>query len=341
MATTVEEIKKKIGDANTEAAVEALEAQVGKTRAAYASMDQGIHSAVKEGAGQIESRMQRAGLARPMTETAGMMLKSAAGNASAANREAQRLGEIGMENNIRYLAGAGQQQSDKMQKQQAQQKAATLAQYGDFSGYGELGYSPAQVQGMKAAYNAENNKPEDYEGLGSYAETLLDLYAGNANFNIEEGLQQALQNGLITERDYQAALIASRGVVPGSKGKKTGKDTDADDLTGGPAADVQAAAARITRQRVDGKYIVENKADWETLMGYYNRNGQLSQFAQQFVFDPAEGAELVYVPGYGEISWEEAYALEQAGLIDVTEDDQGRTVFVPMKKGTVSTGMLR
>ena len=341
MATTVEEIKKHVSDANTAAAVAALEAQVEKTRASYANMNRGVGASAKEGAGQIESRLQSAGLDRPMTETAGMMLKSAAGNAIASNQEAQRLGEIGAVNNIRYLAGAGQKQADELQKQKAEQKAATLAQYGDFSGYGELGYSPAQVQGMKAAYDAENNKPEDYAGLGNYAQTLLDLYAGNANFNIEEGLQQALQNGLITDRDYQAALIASRGVVPGSKGKKTGKGTGTDDLTGGPAADVQAAAERITRQRVDGKYIVENKADWETLMGYYNRNGQLSQFAEQFVFDPAEGAELVYVPGYGEISWEEADALERAGLISVTEDEQGRTVFAPLKMGNTSTGMLR
>lgn len=339
--TTVEEIKKQVSDANTAAAVAALEAQVNKTRASYANMNRDANAAAKEGAGMIESRMQSAGLDRPMTETAGMILKSAAGNAVASNQEAQRLGEIGSINNIRYVAAAGQEQTDKLQKQQAQQKAATLAQYGDFSGYSELGYTPEQVSGMKAAYEAENNKPDDYEGLGSYAETLLDLYAGNASFNIEDGLQQALQNGLITERDYQAALIASRGVVPGSKAKKTSKSTGTGNPTGGPETDVQAAAARITRQRVDGKYIVENKADWETLMGYYNRNGQLSQFAEQFIFDPAEGAELVYVPGYGEISWEEADALEQAGLIDVTEDKQGRTVFVPLKMGNTSIKMLR
>lgn len=340
MATTVEEIKKRVSDANTAAAVTALEAQVEKTRASYANMNRDVNGAVREGAGNIQNRMERAGLDRPVTETAGMMLKSAAGNAKASNQEAQRLGETGMRNNLRYLAAAGQENADKLAKQQAQRKAATLAQYGDFSGYGELGYSPEQVQGMKAAYDAENNQPEDYKGLGNYAMTLLDLYETNANFDIAQNLKEALDNGLITARDYQAALIASRGIVPGSKAKKSGGKSG--DTTGSDAtAAEQAAARRIAQQTPEGKYIVTDPGDWETLMGYYSRNGLLSQFAQQFVFEPANGAERVYVPGYGEISWEEADALEQAGLVDVTEDEQGRTMFVPLKMGNTSTKMLR
>lgn len=327
MATTVEEIKKQVSDANTAAAVAALEAQVEKTRASYANMNRDVNAAVREGSGNIQNRMERAGLDRPVTETAGLIMNTAAGEARVSNQKAQQLGETGMQNNIRYLASAGQEQADKLKKQQAQQKAEVLAQYGDFSGYGELGYTPAQVQSMKAAYDAENNRPEDYEGMGSYAETLLNLYAGNANFNIEEGLQQALQNGLITERDYQAAMIASRGVVPGSKGKKAGKGTDND--SNATAAE-QAAAKRITQQTPDGKYIVTDPGDWQTLMGYYNRNGQLSQFAQQFVFEPQNDADGVYVPGYGEISWEEADALEQQGAIIVTgKDANGKPVFAP------------
>ena len=331
--TTVEDIKKQVSDANTAAAVAALEAQVNKTRASYANMNRDANAAAKEGAGMIEGRMQRAGLERPVTDTAGFMLKSAAGNAIASNQEQQRLGEIQSANNIRFVAGAGQENADKLRKQQAQQKAETLAQYGDFSGYGELGYAPEQIQGMKAAYDAEKNKPEDYKGLGSYAETLLDLYATNAGFDVESGLRQALENGLITERDYQAALIAAKGIVPGSKAKKK-KSTGAN-----PADDPMTAAeeafSRIEGKRGD-KYIVRTMDDWKALQSAYG-----DKMVDYFVYEPQRVADLVYVPGYGEITWEEAYALEQQGAIDVTEDKNGNTVFYQLRPGSVSTRMQR
>ena len=331
--TTVEDIKKQVSDANTAAAVAALEAQVNKTRASYANMNRDANAAAKEGAGMIEGRMQRAGLERPVTDTAGLMLKSAAGNAIASNREQQRLGEIQSANNIRFVAGAGQENADKLKKQQAQQKAETLAQYGDFSGYGELGYAPEQIQGMKAAYDAEKNKPEDYKGLGSYAETLLDLYATNAGFDVESGLRQALENGLITERDYQAALIAANGIVPGSKAKK--KKSTGTNPADDPMTAAEEAFSRIEGKRGD-KYIVRTMDDWKALQGAYG-----DKMVDYFVYEPQRVAELVYVPGYGEITWEEAYALEQQGVIDVTEDKNGNTVFYQLRPGSVSTRMQR
>ena len=331
--TTVEDIKKQVSDANTAAAVAALEAQVNKTRASYANMNRDANAAAKEGAGMIEGRMQRAGLERPVTDTAGLMLKSAAGNAIASNRERQRLGEIQSANNIRFVAGAGQENADKLRKQQAQQKAETLAQYGDFSGYGELGYAPEQIQGMKAAYDAEKNKPEDYKGLGSYAETLLDLYATNAGFDVESGLRQALENGLITERDYQAALIAAKGIVPGSKAKK--KKSTGTNPADDPMTAAEEAFSRIEGKRGD-KYIVRTMDDWKALQSAYG-----DKMVDYFVYEPQRVADLVYVPGYGEITWEEAYALEQQGAIDVTEDKNGNTVFYQLRPGSVSTRMQR
>jgi hypothetical protein len=331
--TTVEDIKKQVSDANTAAAVAALEAQVNKTRASYANMNRDAKAAAKEGAGMIEGRMQRAGMERPVTDTAGLMLKSAAGNAIASNREQQRLGEIQSANNIRFVAGAGQENADKLRKQQAQQKAETLAQYGDFSGYGELGYAPEQIQGMKAAYDAEKNKPEDYKGLGSYAETLLDLYATNAGFDVESGLRQALENGLITERDYQAALIAAKGIVPGSKAKK--KKSTGTNPADDPMTAAEEAFSRIEGMRGD-KYIVRTMDDWKALQSAYG-----DKMVDYFVYEPQRAAELVYVPGYGEITWEEAYALEQQGAVDVTEDKDGNTVFYQLRPGRVSTRMQR
>lgn len=331
--TTVEEIKKQVSDANTAAAVAALEAQVNKTRASYANMNRDANAAAKEGAGMIEGRMQRAGLERPVTDTANLMLKSAAGNAIASNREQQRLGEIQSANSIRFVAGAGQENADKLQKQQAQQKAETLAKYGDFSGYSDLGYAPEQVQGMKAVYDAEKNKPEDYKGLGSYAETLLDLYATNAGFDVESGLRQALENGLITQMDYQAALIAAKGIVPGSKAKK--KKSPGTNPADDPMTAAEEAFSRIEGKRGD-KYIVRTMDDWKALQGAYG-----DRMVDYFVYEPQRVADLVYVPGYGEITWEEAYALEQQGVIDVTEDKDGNTVFYQLRPGSVSTRMQR
>lgn len=331
--TTVEDIKKQVSDADTAAAVAALEAQVNKTRASYANMNRDANAAAKEGAGMIEGRMQRAGLERPVTDTANLMLKSAAGNAIASNREQQRLGEIQSANNIRFAAGAGQENADKLRKQQAQQKAETLAQYGDFSGYSDLGYAPEQIQGMKAAYDAEKNKPEDYKGLGSYAETLLDLYATNAGFDVEGGLRQALENGLITERDYQAALIAAKGIVPGSKAKK--KKSTGTNPADDPMTAAEEAFSRIEGKRGD-KYIVRTMDDWKALQGAYG-----DKMTDHFVYEPQRVADLVYVPGYGEITWEEAYELEQQGVIDVTEDKNGNTVFYQLRPGSVSTRMQR
>ena len=331
--TTVEDIKKQVSDANTAAAVAALEAQVNKTRASYANMNRDANAAAKEGAGMIEGRMQRAGLERPVTDTANLMLKSAAGNAIASNREQQRLGEIQSANNIRFMAGAGQENADKLKKQQAQQKAETLAKYGDFSGYSDLGYAPEQVQGMKAVYDAEKNKPEDYKGLGSYAETLLDLYATNAGFDVDSGLRQALENGLITQRDYQAALIAAKGIVPGSKAKK--KKSTGTNPADDPMTAAEEAFSRIEGKRGD-KYIVRTMDDWKALQGAYG-----DKMVDYFVYEPQRVAELVYVPGYGEITWEEAYALEQQGVIDVTEDKNGNTVFYQLRPGSVSTRMQR
>ena len=331
--TTVEDIKKQVSDANTAAAVAALEAQVNKTRASYANMNRDANAAAREGAGMIEGRMQRAGLERPVTDTANLMLKSAAGNAIASNREQQRLGEIQNANNIRFVAGAGQENADKLKKQQAQQKAETLAKYGDFSGYSDLGYAPEQIQSMKTVYDAEKNKPEDYKGLGSYAETLLDLYATNAGFDVESGLRQALENGLITERDYQAALIAAKGIVPGSKAKK--KKSSGTNPADDPITAAEEAFSRIEGKRGD-KYIVRTMDDWKALQGAYG-----DKMVDYFVYEPQRVAELVYVPGYGEITWEEAYALEQQGAIDVTEDKNGNTVFYQLRPGSVSTRMQR
>lgn len=346
MPRTVDEIKKQVSDADTAAAVAALEAQVNKARASYANMNKTTNAAAREGAARIAASMNNAGLNAGAGGATGLILQSAAGNAKAATQNAGRLGEMGMQNNIRYVAAAGQKAADEIAKANAQQKAATLAKYGDFSGYGEIGYTPEQVSTMKATHDARNAKseqPEDYEGLGNYAQTLLDLYATNAGFDVEGGLRQALENGLITERDYQAAMIAAKGIVPGSKAKnnkaKGGNSTD--DTKGGNPTNDPMTAAEEAFNRIDGKrgdkYIVRTMDDWKALQGAYG-----DRMTDYFVYEPERVVDLVYVPGYGEITWEEADALEQAGnIIAVGLDKNGKTIYAQGKLSKDPVRFLR
>lgn len=327
---TEEEIRRSITDAGTQAAVAALEKQVEQSRSAYGAMNRDADAAAAAGAGYIRSSMQGAGLDRPMTGTAALTMETAAGDAKNSNARLQQLGEQGMRANIRYVQNSGQERAEELERQKATQKAETLAKYGDFSGYGALGYTPEEVQSMKSAWDAQNSKPEEYGGLGSYAKTLLDLYENNAGFDIGQNLQQALENGLITQRDYQAALIAARGIVAGSGAKKTKGSTGGTGGTGGTGdytPEEQAAAGRA-KMLPDGRFSVSDPGDWRTLMGYYSRNGMLSSFANKFVFEPVNNTEQVYVPGYGKMSYEEAERLVAEGAVTVTgQDENGDPVF--------------
>ena len=330
---TEEEIRRSITDAGTQAAVAALEKQVEQSRSAYGAMNRDADAAAAAGAGYIQAGMQDAGLDRPMTGTAALTMETAAGDARNSNARLQQLGEQGMRANIRYIQNSGQERAEELERQKATQKAETLAKYGDFSGYGALGYTQEEVQSMKNAWDAQNSKPEEYGGLGSYAKTLLDLYENNAGFDIGQNLQQALENGLITQRDYQAALIAARGIVAGSGAKKTKGSTGGTGGTGGTGdtgdytQEEQAAAGRA-KMLPDGRFSVSDPGDWRTLMGYYSRNGMLSSFASKFVFEPVNNREQVYVPGYGKMSYEEAERLVAEGAVTVTgQDENGDPVF--------------
>ena len=335
---TEEEIRRSITDAGTQAAVAALEKQVEQSRSAYGAMNRDADAAAAAGAGYIRSSMQDAGLDRPMTGTAALTMETAAGDARNSNARLQQLGEQGMRANIRYVRNSGQERAEELERQKATQKAETLAKYGDFSGYGALGYTPEEVQSMKNAWDAQNSKPEEYGGLGSYARTLLELYENNAGFDIGQNLQQALENGLITQRDYQAALIAARGIVAGSGAKKTKESTDGTDDTGdtGDYTPEEQAAADRVKQLPDGRFSVSDPGDWRTLMGYYSRNGMLSSFASKFVFEPVNNREQVYVPGYGKMSYEEAERLVAEGAVTVTgQDENGDPVFARTTGGGI------
>lgn len=332
-----EQIRREITDANTEAAVNALENQVKKAQATYDRMQRDVKAGAGEGAGIIRQSMDRAAVARPMTTTAGLVMNTAAGEANRVNRVQQTLGKQEILANADYLGAVGQKNADAMKEQQARQKAETLAQYGDFSGYSELGYSPAQVGGMKAAYDRENPKEEAFEGLGKYAQSLLDLYGGNAGFDIAAGLQEALQNGLISQQDYRAAMIASRGVVPGGNAKKTGGETGGSILDDDGGQDpaylaAQDAFSRVTEMR-DGKYVVRDAADWAALQNYYG-----DQMAGSFVLEE----ERIATP-LGDLTYAEAEQMERQGrLVMVGVDQNGDPIYsLPYAKNPYAADMRK
>lgn len=314
MANTAEEVKKNVMDASTQAAIAALEKQVEDTRKAYANMNRNAEIYAQQGRVDLQNRMETAGVQQPVSSTAGVIMDVAAGEAKNRNAQHQQLNLQRAQNNIQYLQNAGQERAVKLQQQAAQQKAENLARYGDFSGYGELGYSPEQIQGMKTAYDAENNKVEDYAGLGKYAQTLLDLYAGNEAYDIESNLKEAMQNGLISAQDYQAAMIAARGIVPGSKGKKqTGSGTDTPKAN--PLYDAAQAALNRVQVFENGKGVITDPEDWAALAAYYNAGGL--DINDNFIFRE----EKIYVPGYGNISYATAEQLERQGKIIMTGVD--------------------
>ena len=328
---TEEEIRRSITDAGTQAAVAALEKQVEQSRSAYGAMNRDADATAAAGAGYIRSSMQDAGLDRPMTGTAALTMETAAGDARNSNDRLQQLGEQGMRDNIRYIQNSGQERAEELERQKATQKAETLAKYGDFSGYGALGYTQEEVQSMKNAWDAQNSKPEEYGGLGSYARTLLDLYENNAGFDIGQNLQQALENGLITQRDYQAALIAARGIVAGSGSKKTKESTDGTDDTEKepeekPLTELEQAAQdamQRTRQLDDGRYLVQNREDWEALKAYYDSVGM--DMTRYFVMEGVDQSQRqdeggVYISRIGYTTWSQLLKLVNSGRVIEEQD---------------------
>ena len=329
---TEEEIRRSITDAGTQAAVAALEKQVEQSRSAYGAMNRDADAAAAAGAGYIQSGMQGAGLDRPMTGTAALTMETAAGDARNSNARLQQLGEQGMRANIRYIQNSGQERAEELERQKATQKAETLAKYGDFSGYGALGYTQEEVQSMKNAWDAQNSKPEEYGGLGSYARTLLDLYENNAGFDIGQNLQQALENGLITQRDYQAALIAARGIVAGSGAKKkkdgtekkqdgTEKEQEEKQLT--ELEQAAQDAMQRTRQLDDGRYLVQNREDWEALKAYYDSVGM--DMNSYFVMEGVDQSQRqdeggVYISRIGYTTWSQLLKMVNSGRVIEEQD---------------------
>lgn len=201
-------------DPATQAQIDQLQLELERQQSAAQNANRELYRQYRLGQEQLEDQLVGAGL-----NTSGVSEKLQAQLTEEwlagmnSNRQQIRTAEEDAAYQIEQARLQALQQSEAEAKAEAEQKAQILAQYGDFSGYGELGYTPAQIGRMKAAYDRENAVDTSYQGLSDYAQTLLGLYQANPGYDIKAGLQQALDSGLISQMDYIAALQTAAGMA--------------------------------------------------------------------------------------------------------------------------------
>lgn len=334
---TEEEVRKSMKDALGQSAAQSIQDQVESNGQLYARAQKDAGVGAAEGAQRIASYEGAAGNRGPLTQTAGAILGAGAGDANRglALRAAQSGQALRLQGELVRAQGREQeaQQAEEARQHrraEALEKAETLAQYGDFSGYAEAGFSPEETGRMRQSWERENEG--SYEGLGKYAQTLLNVYRSNGSFDIRGGLETALNQGLISEQDYQAALIAAAGIVGKQKAAKSTAGGSGSGTGSALEQKAQAAFARAT-QESDGRYRVAHEADLETLRAYYAGMGKN---ADEYFYLPERsgradksvgnrnGEDWVQVDGFGRVSWEQLAQLVRQNRVQ--EVKQGNTV---------------
>ena len=200
-------------DPETQAKIRQMQAQVRREEAAAAEANRDLYRQYRLGQEQLGEQLVGAGLhTTGAAERAQADLNAEWIAAMNGNRQSVVDAESEAARQIEAIKLQARQEAQQKQQQEAQQKAAMLAQYGDFSGYSDLGYSPAQIAGMEMFYQQQQAQDNAYGGLSDYAMTILDVYRANPGYDVKGGLQQALDSGLISQQDYIAALQAAAGM---------------------------------------------------------------------------------------------------------------------------------
>ena len=201
-------------DPVTQAQIDQLQLQLERQQSAAEAANRDLYRQYRLGQERLEDQLVGAGLnTSGVSEKVQAQLTADYLSGMNQNRQQTRTAEEDAAYQIEMAQLMALQEAEAQRKAEAQQKAATLAQYGDFSGYGELGYTPAQIAGMEQTYAAQNAPDTGYKGLSDYAQTLLGLYQANPGYDIKRGLQQALDGGLISQQDYIAALQTAAGMA--------------------------------------------------------------------------------------------------------------------------------
>ena len=260
--------------AAAERALAQVEQGIGELGDQYGSLNKQLYRDYMESLRVLPQEMAARGYSGGMSESARLGLDTAYGERLNEN-EAARIAAIAdlraQGADAEYQANAARDQANAeaqqnlyanmmnlilQQQQDAATKAQNMAQYGDFSGYLDLGYSQSQINAMQKAWIAANPEmaqalgyvktPEpvysSYGGSGSYgggnitvtAEGLQDailgdLDSGKDRVTIWNDLAERYRAGDITEEQFQnaiqytdyAATAKAFGKTPTSEGFKT------------------------------------------------------------------------------------------------------------------------
>lgn len=211
--------------AAAERALTQVEQGIGELGDQYGSLNKQLYRDYMESLRVLPQEMAARGYSGGMSESARLGLDTAYGERLNEN-EAARIAAIAQLRqqgaDAEYQANAARDQANAQAQQnlyanmvnlllQQQQDAATraqnMAQYGDFSGYLDLGYSQSQVNAMKQAWIAAN--PAMAQALGYVSAPRYSSYGGGGGGGITvttEGLQDAILGDLDGGKDRVAIL---------------------------------------------------------------------------------------------------------------------------------------
>lgn len=216
--------------AAAERALAQVEQGIGELGDQYGSLNKQLYRDYMESLRVLPQEMAARGYNGGMSESARLGLDTAYGERLNEN-EAARIAAIAQLRqqgaDAEYQANAARDQANAEAQQnlyanmvnlllQQQQDAATraqnMAQYGDFSGYLQLGYSQSQVNAMKQAWIAAN--PEMAQALGYVSAPRYSSYGGGGGgsgsgttSSIRETVQAGIEAGT-DRRDIWNALAA-------------------------------------------------------------------------------------------------------------------------------------
>ena len=236
--------------AAAERALAQAEKGVGELGDQYGSLNKQLYRDYMESLRVLPQEMAARGYSGGMSESARLGLDTAYGERLNENEAARiaaimQLRQQGAD--AEYQANAARDQANAQaqqnlyanmmnlilqQQQDAATKAQNMAQYGDFSGYLELGYTQSEIDQMQKAWIAANPELAKVLGYVKTPEPVYSSYSGGGKNNTPSAEQKANGRDLLNE-----AIQLKNGGTPYSQIAK--------------ALDEEAAAGTITTAQAE------------------------------------------------------------------------------------------
>lgn len=236
--------------AAAERALAQAEKGVGELGDQYGSLNKQLYRDYMESLRVLPQEMAARGYSGGMSESARLGLDTAYGERLNENEAARiaaimQLRQQGAD--AEYQANAARDQANAQaqqnlyanmmnlilqQQQDAATKAQNMAQYGDFSGYLELGYTQSEIDQMQKAWIAANPELARTLGYVKTPEPVYSSYSGGGKNNTPSAEQKANGRDLLSE-----AIQLKNGGTPYSQIAK--------------ALDEEAAAGTITTAQAE------------------------------------------------------------------------------------------